>query len=276
MKSTYDTICLAIIYLIDSSQVREIQYYSARDPYYCQNTEPVAPPPQTPDISALLRALNGQQQQQQQPLPEQPTTSQPSTSGLEAIFARFANSNPQTAPMQVPQPIQQLPSVPPFNLQAMLGAMQQNNQSPQTYPIPPPPGQITDLSAILAQFGQQQPAAQSQSYNYGNTYQGDTRKRQSDYEDQRDGKRQKPTSEKKVRRQTLFVSKPLTDVYSLSTVCPVCHASFFKRVHVARVTSVLSYMNSGSSFLLQTFLISRFRLGLRRWRAMHRRESVQC
>lgn len=199
MRLRYDIECHIVPCLTEFLQAREAQYYSARDPYYRQNNEPAAPPSQTPDISALLRALNGQQQQQQQPLPEQ-SAPQVSTSGLEAIFARFANNNQQTASMQVPQPVQQPPSVPPFNLQAMLGAMQQqNSQAPQGYPILQLPSQITDLSAMLAQFGQQQPTAQSQTYNYGNTYQDDTRKRQSDYEDQRDGKRQKPIPEKKVR-----------------------------------------------------------------------------
>ncbi len=155
--------------------MREAQYLAG------QNRQAVTAQPPTPDISALFRILSTQQQapvQQPQPAPVAPAAS----TGLEAIFAQFANANsqqqiPQT---QIPQPVQQ--PAPGFNLQAALANMTQPSQygAPQVAPVP-------NLQAILAGLGGQQPAPQAQQtqgYGYPSQYQNENdRKRQYDQDD---------------------------------------------------------------------------------------------
>lgn len=132
-------------------------------------------------MSTLLRILKGQQQApapQPQPPPAVPA---PST-GLEAIFAQYANVNNQqkTAQMQIPQPVQQ--PAPGYNLQTALANMTQTPQyrAPQVAPV-------ANLQAILAGLGSQQPAQQAQpvqGYGYSNQYPSDNdRKRQYEQDD---------------------------------------------------------------------------------------------
>lgn len=133
--------------------------------------------PQVPDVSALLRMFNSQAAPQQY---QQLQTTQAPATGLEAIFAQFAN-NPQPQPQMAP-PLQQS-AAPAYNLQAALAAMQIPSQAQPAY-APPPQSQQPNLQSILAQIGQQ-PAAPMQNYNYPSIYQADyDRKRQADPEDQ--------------------------------------------------------------------------------------------
>lgn len=161
----------------------------------------------TPDISSLLKIINSQQSQQTQQQPLQPPPPQAPPSGLEAIFAQFANSSNQPPPQaQMQAPTQQAPAPPPpgFNIQAALAAMNGANPAQATY-ASPSTNQQPNLQSILAQFGQQPPAPM-QNYGYASAYQADNdRKRQADFEDQAGGdygygkgKRQKG-EEKKVR-----------------------------------------------------------------------------
>jgi len=165
------------------------------------------PVPPVPDIAALLKIINGQQQQQQQPQPQPPQqqqqqqqqpVAQPQSTGLEAIFAQFANNNNQVPQVLMPQQ----PNTSGFDLQATLAAIAQRGQAPQGYGVPPPPPHGVDLQSILAQYGKA--PTQTQGYGYQSTYQGENdRKRQMDYDDQNGdygynkGKRQKSVPEKK-------------------------------------------------------------------------------
>ena len=140
-----------------------------------------AEPPQ-PDISSLLRIISQQNQAQpvQQPQPVVP----PPATGLEAIFAQFAQVNQQQAPnVQMAQPVQQ--QAPSFDLHAALAGLQQSNQAPSPYNVPQPP-QVPDLASILAQVTNQ-PAPQvpqMQGYGFQNQYQnGIDRKRQFDQDE---------------------------------------------------------------------------------------------
>ena len=173
---------------------------------------PMAAQSQTPDISALLKIINNQQQpqhvQQQHPQPA-PAQSQPG--GLEAIFAQFANSSGQQPPQaQMQAPTHQAPTQNGYNLQAALAAMNVTNPAQPAY-IPPPPNQQPNLQSILAQFGQQ-PAAQMQNYGFSNAYPMESdRKRQAEFDDAGGGeygygkgKRQKG-EEKKVSTSVLTV-----------------------------------------------------------------------
>lgn len=136
--------------------------------------------PQT-DVSALLRILHGQQQAPA-PQPQPPPAVPAASTGLEAIFAQYANVNNQqkTAQMQIPQPVQQ--PAPAYNLQTALASMTQTQQygAPQVAPV-------TNLQAILAGLGSQQPAQQAQpmqGYGYANQYSSDNdRKRQYEQDD---------------------------------------------------------------------------------------------
>ena len=160
------------------------------------------PGPPVPDIAALLKIINGQQQSQPAQQQQQPVT-QPQPNGLEAIFAQFANNSNQAPQMQIPQQQQQV-STSGFDLQATLAAMTQRGQVQPGYGVAPPPPQGVDLQSILAQFGKP-PTPQMQGYGYQSAYQGDNdRKRQLDYDDQNGdygynkGKRQKIPEKKKV------------------------------------------------------------------------------
>ena len=171
-----------------SLQIRETQFYASQNPqlHSYQPPPPVAMQ-QTPDISALLQILNGQQQlqqpqqyqqyqQSQQPPP--PQVAPAPASGLEAIFAQFSNSNTSAAPMHMPQ--QSASAIDP-SLQAALAAINQQTQ-PQMGYVPPPAGQTTDLQAILSQFSQQ-PTTQPQGYSYQTAFQSDNdRKRPYEYD----------------------------------------------------------------------------------------------
>lgn len=160
---------------------------------------------QTPDISALLQILNGQQQIQQPhqfqqyQQPQQPQVAPAPASGLEAIFAQFSNSNASAAQTHMPQ---QSTSAMDPSLQAALAAINQQSQ-PQMGYVPPPAGQTTDLQAILSQFSQQ-PTTQLQGYSYQTAFQTDNdRKRPYEYDrnannQYSDGKRVRGDSGKKV------------------------------------------------------------------------------
>ncbi|KAF6218492.1 hypothetical protein HO133_005841 [Letharia lupina] len=159
----------------EQTKTREAQYLAG------ENRQAVAAQPPTPDISALFRILSSQQQAPA-PQPQPPPAAPAASTGLEAIFAQFANANNQqkTPQMQVPQPVQQ--PAPGFNLQAALANMTQPSQygAPQPAPVP-------DLQAILAGLGSGQPAPQApqtQGYGYPNSYQNDNdRKRQYEQDD---------------------------------------------------------------------------------------------
>jgi hypothetical protein len=134
-----------------------------------------------PDISALLRIIQTQNQGQAQQASQPLATAAPSA-GLESIFAQFANSTPTQAP-----PIQPQPANPPalsYDFQAALASMQTTQPQPG-YAIPPS-GQTPNLQALLA--GLNNPAAaqipQMQGYGYGTQYQNENdRKRQYDQDD---------------------------------------------------------------------------------------------
>ena len=171
----------------------------------------------TPDISAILKIINSQQQPQQtQPQPPQPPPMQAQPNGLEAIFAQFANTNTQQPPQAQMQPSIQPPPPPPgFDIHSALAAMNVANPAQPAY-VQHPSNQQPNLNAILAGFGQQ-PAAQMQNYGYPTAYQPDNdRKRQAETEDQssadygyREGKRQKgeekPVSNTKVRYSHVMI-----------------------------------------------------------------------
>ena len=172
--------------------------------------QPAQTAPPVPDIAALLKIINGQQQAQPTQTYQQPV-SQPQSGGLEAIFAQFANNNNQVPQMQVPQqPLQ--PSTSGFDLQATLAAMTQRNSAQTGYGMAPAPPQGVDLQAILAQFGKP-PAPQMPGYGYPNAYQSQNdRKRVMDYDEQngdygyKDAKRPKSAMDKK---KVDIVSLPL-------------------------------------------------------------------
>ena len=161
------------------------------------------PGPPVPDIAALLKIINGQQQPQSLQQQQQQPVTQPQSNGLEAIFAQFSNNNNQVPQMQMPQS-QPQPNTSGFDLQATLAAITQRGQAQTGYGVAPPPSQGVDLQSILAQFGKP-PTPQMQGYGYQSTYQGENdRKRQMDYDDQNGdygynkGKRQKVPEKKKV------------------------------------------------------------------------------
>jgi len=151
--------------------------------------------PPTPDISALLRIINSQKQV---PPPQpQPVAPIPAPTGLEAIFAQFANQKQQASQRQAPQ----------FNLQAALASMSQPNQVQPEY-VAPQQAQVPNLQALIASFGTQ-PTPQAppmQGFGYPNQYQnqnGNERKRQYDNNDDEYGRKRSRGvggPEKKVSR----------------------------------------------------------------------------
>ncbi len=173
------------------------------------------PVPPVPDIAALLKIINGQQQSQPPQQQQQPAV-QPQSNGLEAIFAQFANNNNQVPQVQMLQQPQQ-PSTSGFDLQATLAAMTHRGQVQPGYGVPPQPPQGVDLQSILAQFGKA--PTQMQGYGYQNAYQSENdRKRQMNYDDQNgdygynNGKRQKSVPEKKkVSVDNVSLLKGLAD-----------------------------------------------------------------
>ena len=114
------------------------------------------------------------------PQPQPPPVAPAASTGLEQIFAQFANANSQQQ-TQIPQ-VQQ--PAPGFNLQAALANMSQPNQygAPPVAPVP-------NLQSILAGLSNQQPAPapqapQMQSYGYPGQYQNENdRKRQYEQDD---------------------------------------------------------------------------------------------
>ncbi|KAI9710684.1 MAG: hypothetical protein M1820_002517 [Bogoriella megaspora] len=106
-----------------------------------------------PDVSSLLKALGVQSTQQAQPPPPQmQSKGAEGTSALENIFAKFAASQPQQAPMQAPVQSQ------PTGLNPQMQALWQNlqNQAPaqqfqQQMPQQSAPSQ-PNLAQLLAQL----------------------------------------------------------------------------------------------------------------------------
>ena len=160
-------------------QHREAQYHATKN----MQTQPAAPiggTTQAPDISTLLQILNAQQQPQQthqyQPL-HPPQTTQSATSGLEAIFAQFANNNVPAAQTSAPPQHRTLDP----NLAAALGAGNWQSQSHAGY-VQPPASQPDLVQSLLAQIVQQ-PNAQQQNYGYQPAYQNENeRKRHYDHD----------------------------------------------------------------------------------------------
>ncbi|KAL8927048.1 MAG: hypothetical protein Q9208_002594 [Pyrenodesmia sp. 3 TL-2023] len=169
----------------DETKARELQYYAALNNPQGQPSVPT----QAPDISHLLTLLGTQQPQAAQPQMQQ-QTSQPTSNGLEAIFAQFSRPQQQAAQMQpqmLAQPTAQS-ATSGFDLNAAMAAISQS-RTPYNQPAQPAqPAPNVDLSAILAQIQQPQPAAPMQGYGYGNTYQNDNdRKRPMENDDQPNG-----------------------------------------------------------------------------------------
>ena len=157
-----------------TAQDREAQYNAKR------NAQPTPVMPPVPDISALLRIMQGQnvaQAPSQQP--PQPVAAPAPAAGLESIFAQFARSNPQPG-LPIQQPTQQ--PAPGFNLQAALA----NMDSAQPQPAYGAPAPVPNLEAIIAQIGNSTAAAQApmQNFGYGNQYDNENdRKRPHEPED---------------------------------------------------------------------------------------------
>ncbi|KAL8994924.1 MAG: hypothetical protein Q9188_006932, partial [Gyalolechia gomerana] len=166
------------------TKARESRYYAAVNNQ--QNQAPTAT--QTPDISHLLKLLNTQPTQASQPSAhQQQPSNQPTSNGLEAIFAQFSNSQQQQAAQMQPQPLAQ-PAASGFDINAAMAAINQQRQGHTVYNPPPQPTPNVDLSSILAQFQQPQPSAPMQNYGYGAPYQMDNdRKRPMDHDDQQNG-----------------------------------------------------------------------------------------
>ncbi|KAL8749528.1 MAG: hypothetical protein Q9184_006773 [Pyrenodesmia sp. 2 TL-2023] len=168
----------------DETKARELQYYAALNSPQGQPSAPT----QAPDISHLLTLLGNQQSQAGQPqMQQQP--SQPTSNGLEAIFAQFSKPQQQAAQMQPQMQAAAAPMTQPatsgFDLNAAMAAISQSRTS---YNQPAQPAPNVDLSAILAQIQQPQPAAPMQGYGYGNTYHNDNdRKRPMENDDQPNG-----------------------------------------------------------------------------------------
>ena len=159
-------------------QIREAQFYSASSSQNRSSNQPTA------DISALLKLINGQQQQQPQSQPQlvqQQQASQAPASGLEAIFAQFSSGNPAFGQAPMTQAYQQ-PNAFGNDIHATLAALNQQTPVQSAYGVPtqaPTP----DLQALLSQI--QQPTAQTQGYDYQKGYAGENdRKRQYEYDDQ--------------------------------------------------------------------------------------------
>ncbi|KAL8828339.1 MAG: hypothetical protein Q9170_006648 [Blastenia crenularia] len=164
------------------TKARESRYYAAANSQ--QNQQAVTS--QTPDISHLLKLLGTQQSQAPQPQMQQAPMSQPTSNGLEAIFAQFSNPQQQAAQMQPPSVMQ--PAATGFDLNAAMAAINQHNQARTAYNPTPQPNPNVDLSSILAQIQQPQPAAPMQGYGYGNQYQTDNdRKRPIEHDEQQNG-----------------------------------------------------------------------------------------
>ncbi|KAI4272610.1 MAG: hypothetical protein L6R38_006561 [Xanthoria sp. 2 TBL-2021] len=163
----------------DETKARESQYYAAQNGQHIQKV--TASP--TPDISHLLNLLKPQQSQApQQQMQQHPP--QPSSNGLEAIFAQFSNFQQQTPQMQ-PQPLTAQPPASGFDYNAAMATINQLNQPSTTYNQPAQQAPNVDLSSILAQFQQPQPSAPMQGYGYSNPYQNDNdRKRPLDNDGQ--------------------------------------------------------------------------------------------
>ncbi|KAI4140005.1 MAG: hypothetical protein L6R39_006005 [Caloplaca ligustica] len=168
----------------DETKARESQYYAAVNGQ--QSQAQATTQASAPDISHLLKLLNPQPNQVPQPQVQQQST-QPTSNGLEAIFAQFSNPQQQAAQMQ-PAPISQPPAVGGFDFNAAMAAINQS-RAPYSQPAQPAqPAPNVDLSSILAQFQQPQPAAPMQGYGYGNAYPSDNdRKRPMDHDDQPNG-----------------------------------------------------------------------------------------
>ena len=171
------------------TKAREAQYYSSKNSQSIATFQPPAQMSSTPDISALLKMLNNPQQPAPQSQPAPAIQAQPS--GLEAIFAQFANPN-QQAP-QAPMPlVQQPPQTSGYDLGAVLAAIAPVGQGQNSYGAPhqqaptPNVASTPDLQSILAQIGgPQAPNPSMQGYGYQNSYQSDNdRKRQYDYDQQ--------------------------------------------------------------------------------------------
>ena len=179
-------------------------------------------PPSTPitDVSTLLKMLGGQQPQpivpQQFPQPvglaePQPNPSQnPQNSMLENIFARF-----QTAQSQAP--IAQAPQIDPSFQNAIDLFKQQQHHQPQYQQAPvyqPPPAvpqQTPDLSALLAQFNQQNSNVQQPAYNYQPSY-GNDNDRKRPYDDSSNQSSEHQSESKRSKGKKVW--KPL--IYKLT------------------------------------------------------------
>ncbi|KAL8647878.1 MAG: hypothetical protein Q9226_006247 [Calogaya cf. arnoldii] len=163
----------------DETKARESRYYAVQNGQQIQQVT-VAP---TPDISHLLNLLNPQQGQAPQQQTQQHPT-QPSSNGLEAIFAQFSNFQQQTPQMQ-PQPLTPQPPTSGFDYNAAMATINQLKQPSTTYNPPAQQAPNVDLSSILASFQQPQPSAPMQGYGYSNPYQNDNdRKRPLDNDGQ--------------------------------------------------------------------------------------------
>ncbi|KAL8814194.1 MAG: hypothetical protein Q9223_006563, partial [Gallowayella weberi] len=166
----------------DETKAREARYYAAQN---SQQGQQAATAP-TADISHLLKLLNPQQNQASQPQMQQPPA-QPTSNALESIFAQFSNFQQQPPQMQA-QPITQQSSSSTFDYNAAMATISQINQPGAAYTQQPQQAPNVDLSSILAQFQQPQPAAPMQGYGYGNAYQNDNdRKRPFDNDGQQNG-----------------------------------------------------------------------------------------
>ncbi|KAL8779917.1 MAG: hypothetical protein Q9213_006715 [Squamulea squamosa] len=186
----------------DETKVRESRYYAAQNG---QQGPQVAAGP-APDISHLLNLLNPQQNQAPQLQMHQQQT-QPTSNGLEAIFAQFSNFQQQPPQMQ-PQPITQQTPASGFDYNAAMATINQLNQPSTTYNQPSQQAPNVDLSSILAQFQQPQPSAPMQAYGYNNPYQNDNdRKRPIDSDGQHNDD-ENYSKGKRVKSGTFGKKKP--------------------------------------------------------------------
>ena len=188
----------------EETRAREKPYYASQSNQYQLPAQPTTTQPQTPDISNLLKLLNTQQQAQPQQVQIQQITSQPASTGLEAIFAQYSNNQQQAPQSHVPQMSQQQ-NTSSLDLSAALAAITQHNNTRSAFSAPVPPAPSFDLGSLMAQIQQGQHAQPMQGFAYGNSFQSEgDRKRPVDFEDQSNsdpghskGKRQKVAGEKK-------------------------------------------------------------------------------
>ena len=139
----------------EETKAREAQYYASRTAPSYTPLGSVAGQSSTPDISALLKIINSQQQPQQPPLQSQPQPTSAQPNGLEAIFAQFANnSNGQQPQAHMQISAQPAPVPPVYSVPAAVASMSVTNTAQPALPAfaPSSSNQVRVFGTSLISF----------------------------------------------------------------------------------------------------------------------------